>query len=166
MAVLAKRNSNSVTTRQPVPSFEIIPEFPRIARLIDAMMNAPLQAAEIVAEQAFVPAVDVYEKDGNYVIEAALPSFRKEDISIDVQPNQVTISGQYDESRNQDDKSKQRYSEIRRASFTRTILLPREVNPDTAKATFENGLLSITLQPTSPNQGKKIEIQGSPEAAR
>ena len=159
MAVLAKRNGNSVSTRARVPSFEIFPEFPRFARLIDAMMNAPLQA-EVLAEEAFVPAVDVYERDGNYVIEAALPGFRRDDISIDVQPSQVTISGQYEEQK-QDDKSKQRYSEIRRSAFTRTILLPREVNPDTAKATFENGLLSITLQPLSPSAGKKLEIQGA-----
>jgi HSP20 family protein len=159
MAVLAQRNGNSVSARARVPSFEMFPEFPRFARLIDAMMNASLPAA-VVAEEAFVPAIDAYERDGNYVIEAALPGFRKDDLSIDVQPGQVTISGQYEEQK-QDNKSKPRYSEIRRAAFTRTILLPREVDPQTAKATFENGLLSITLQPMSPKPDKKIEIQGT-----
>jgi HSP20 family protein len=54
--------------------------------------------------------------------------------------------------------TKPRYSEIRRASFTRTIGLPREVDPDRAKATFENGVLSITLQPSTPITGKTIKV--------
>lgn len=161
MAVLAKRNGgNSMTMQSRAPGLEIFPELPRFGRLLDAMMNSAI-VPEIAAAEAFVPAIDVYEKDGNYVIDAALPGFSKDDVSIEVQGNQVTISGQYEEKKDEADaKNRQRrYSEIRRAAFTRTIVLPREVNPDTAKATFENGVLSVTLQPTSPITGKKIEVQ-------
>lgn len=160
MAVLAKRNGSSIASESRGSGFEIFPELPRFGRLLDAMMNSTLQP-EIVAAEVFVPAVDVYEKDGNYVIDTALPGFRKDDISIEVQGNQVTISGQYEESKNQNDNKnkQQRYSEIRRATFSRTIVLPREVNPDNSKATFENGVLSVTLEPTSPITGKKIEVK-------
>jgi HSP20 family protein len=158
MAVLAKRNGNSIVSQARAPGFEFFPELPRFGRLIDAMMNAPLPR-EIIAEENFVPAIDVYEKDNNYVIDVALPGFRKDDISIEVQANQVTISGRYEESKDEGDgKTKPRYSEIRRASFTRTVVLPREVDPDRAKATFENGVLSITLPPSTPITGKKIEV--------
>ena len=118
-------------------------------------MSVAGESAPTLSHRPFRPSTS-RSKDGNYVIEAAAPGFRKEDISIEVTANQVTISGQRDE---QQEDRKRRYSEIRRAAFTRTIMLPRDVNPDSAKATFENGVLKIVLQPTSPIGAKKIPIE-------
>lgn len=152
MAVLTKRNGNApvATTAQrarymPSP----LDFFPDLSRILDGI------AVPDFAAPAF-PAVDVSEQDGNYVIEAAVPGFSKDDVSIEVTANQVTISGRHAEE--QDDR-RRRYSEIRRAEFARTLFLPRDVNPDSAKATFENGVLRITLQPTTPIGAKKIAIE-------
>lgn len=152
MAVLTKHNGNAplaTTARRarymPTP----LDFFPDFNRILDAM------SIPETPSPAF-PAVDVSEQDGNYIIEAAVPGFTKDDVSIEVTANQVTISGQHAEE--QDDR-KRRYSEIRRAEFTRTLVLPRDVNPDSAKATFENGVLKITLQPTTPIGAKKISIE-------
>jgi HSP20 family protein len=156
MATLAKRNGNTGTTSsrgRSLPSpFDFFPDLIGISRVLDAV--APPLASSAAAVPAF-PAVDISEQDGQYVIEAALPGFRKDDISIEVTSNQVTISGEHEE---EDDDRKRRYSEIRRAAFTRTLVLPRDVDPESAKATFEDGVLTITLQPTSPIGAKKIPI--------
>lgn len=169
MAVLAKRNGHSVQRQRRgrglspfgdvgSPLFDAFPEFSGLGRLLDNMMRLPLAA--VAAEEAFVPAIDVYEKDGNYVVEAALPGFRKEDISIDVGSNQVTITGEFEES--QEDRQK-RYSEMRRAAFARTVVLPQEIDTDRAQASFEDGILRIVLPPTSPIANRRLEIQGSSE---
>jgi HSP20 family protein len=152
MAVPTKHNGNSpvATTAHrarymPTP----LDFFPDLSRILDVM------SVPEIATLAF-PAVDVSEQDGNYIIEAAVPGFSKDDVSIEVTANQVTISGKHAEE--QDDR-KRRHSEIRRAEFTRTLVLPRDVNPDSAKATFENGVLKITLQPTTPIGTKKVPIE-------
>jgi HSP20 family molecular chaperone IbpA len=157
MAVLAKRNGNSDSRAQraravPTP-FDFFPDLLGVNRMLDAMSSSSAFPEAIVP--AF-PAVDISEQDGKYVIEAAVPGFRTEDIAIEVTSNQVTISGQHDE---EDDDSKRRYSEIRRAAFTRTLALPRDVNPESAKATFENGVLKIRLEPTNPIGAKKVPIE-------
>jgi HSP20 family molecular chaperone IbpA len=152
MAVLTKHNGNaSLATKAQRARYVPSPLdfFPDLSRILDAM------SAPDIATPPF-PAVDVSEQDGNYIIEAAVPGFAKDDVSIEVTANQVTISGQHAEE--QDDR-KRRYSEIRRAEFTRTLMLPRDVNPDNAKATFENGVLKITLQPTTPIGAKKISVE-------
>jgi HSP20 family protein len=155
MATLAKRNGNTATSRgRSIPSpLDFFPDLIGISRVLDAVV--PPSASSTAAVPAF-PAVDISEQDGKYVIEAALPGFRKDDISIEVTSNQVTISGEHDE---EEDDRKRRYTEIRRAAFTRTLVLPRDVDPDSAKATFEDGVLTIRLQPTSPIGTKNIPIE-------
>lgn len=158
MAAVTKQNGNApVATAQRAryapTALDFFPDLIGVGRLLDAM-SSPATGSDIVAP-AF-PAVDISEQDGNYVIEAAVPGFRKEDMAIEVTANQVTISGQREE---QQEDRKRRYSEIRRAAFTRTLVLPRDVNPESAKATVENGVLKIVLQPTSPIGAKKIPIE-------
>ncbi len=158
MASITKHNGNApVATarraRYAPAALDFFPDLVGVGRLLDAMSSSA-PGSDIIAST--FPAVDISEENGNYVIEAAVPGFRKEDISIEVTANQVTISGQHDEE--QDDR-KHRYAEIRRAAFTRTLVLPRDVNPESAKATIENGVLRIVLQPTTPIGTKKIEIE-------
>jgi HSP20 family protein len=157
MAVLAKRNGNAHSTRrsQAMPTaFGFFPDLLGVSRALDAMLSSSSAVPDIPVP-AF-PAIDISEQDGNYVIEAAVPGFNKDEISIEVTSNQVTISGEHDEEK--DDKRRQ-YSEIRRAAFTRTIALPRDVDPQSAKASFENGILRVTLQPTSPIGTTKVPIE-------
>jgi HSP20 family protein len=159
MAVLTKSNGNApVATRmraQSVPTpYDFFPDVLGLSRVLDSMLSSvPAEAAVPV----FLPAIDISEQDGNYIIEAAVPGFAKDDISIEVSSNQVTISGRHEER--EEEGRKRRYSEIRRAAFTRTLVLPREVDPDSAKATFENGVLKITLKPTTPIGAKKVQIE-------
>jgi HSP20 family protein len=159
MPVLTKRNGHSVAneTRSrsqrafPTP-FEMLPEFDRLF----SMMRSAFPVDTMMSEQVYVPPIDISEKDGTYTIEAAIPGFRKDDVSIEVDSNQVTISGDVQES--SDDRSSRRYSELRRSSFTRTISLPRDVDPDRAKADFQNGMLTITVPSATPVNSRKLEI--------
>jgi HSP20 family protein len=121
--------------------------------LARAMMNAIATPGEW---GAFTPTVEVTERDGNYVVDVALPGFRREDVELEVSGNELTVSGKYD--RKQEDVKKH-YSEMRQASFTRTLVLPQEINADKVSASFDNGILRITAPPASQIQMKRISIR-------
>lgn len=158
MAVLAKRNGNShsVAARRArtMPSaLDFFPDVFGVSRLLDTMMSSTIAPER---EFAPFPAIDVSEKDGKYIVEAAAPGFGKDEVSVEVAGNQITISGEHDAK---EEDSKRRYSEIRREAFARTLTLPREVDPESAKATFEDGVVKIELQPTTPIGAKKVPIE-------
>jgi HSP20 family protein len=165
MANLMTRESSTGSVEQRAPArrrgvFDIFFQAPlaettlpelSLARAMMSAMAGP--AAEMMN---FVPNVEVSEKDGNYVVDVALPGFRREDINVEVSGNELTITGKYE--RKQED-GKKHYSEMRQASFTRTLVLPQELNADQVDATFDNGILHITARPLSAIASKKVQIK-------
>jgi HSP20 family protein len=131
------------------PLLDALPEL----SLARAMMNTIGSPSEMAA---FVPNVDVSEKDGNYVVEVALPGFRREDIDIEVSGNELTVTGKYDRKL---EDGKKHYSEIRQASFVRTIVLPQDIKSDAVTASFEDGILRITAPPATQLSKKKVTIR-------
>jgi HSP20 family protein len=113
----------------------------------------------VVQETArYVPNVEISEKDGNYMIDVALPGFTPDDIEIDISGNDLTISGTYERSR---EDRRTHYTEFTQASFARTITLPQEINVDQVTATFDNGVLHIVAPPMAPIAARRVSISGS-----
>ena len=108
---------------------------------------------------ALEPAVNLYESDGAYTLECAVPGYGKDDITVEARGDHVVISGSYAHEKTDEKKHFQR-KEIRRGSFTRTIGLPEEVDPDRVWAKLENGMLKIQLQPMKPMKSKTITVTG------
>jgi HSP20 family protein len=107
-----------------------------------------------------LPAVDLYEKDGKYVAELAVPGYKNDNINVEVNGNVLTVTGQYDETSTKND-AKYHRREIRRGSFSRSIALPQEIDADSVRAKVERGILTVTLSPVKPIAPKKIPITGS-----
>jgi HSP20 family molecular chaperone IbpA len=126
-----------------------LPELTLARGLISSLAPALAEAAQ------YVPSVELSEKDGNYVIEVALPGFRKEDIDVEITGNEITISGRYERKR---EDQKTHYTEMQQASFTRTIVLPQEIDPDRVTASVENGILRITAPPVMKMSSRKVSI--------
>lgn len=105
------------------------------------------------------PALDLYEKDGKYVTELAVPGYKNSDINVEVNGNVLSISGKYDESTTKED-AKYHRREIRRGSFSRSISLPQELDANSVTANVERGILTVTAAPTKPMAAKKIPVQG------
>ncbi len=113
-----------------------------------------------VRTRALMPAVDVYETDDSVVVEADLPGIRKEDIELSVLENRLTISGSMRREREVSGEGYYR-RERQRGRFERTITLPVEVQAEKAKATFVDGVLTITI-PKAPQarvKGRRIAIE-------
>jgi len=105
------------------------------------------------------PAFDVYEKDGKYVLDVAVPGYESKDVNVEVNGSTVTVSGWHKET---DDKKSARFHrrEFRTGSFTRSVTLPQDLDPDKVQAELKKGVLTITLTPYKPIAPKKVAIKG------
>jgi HSP20 family protein len=104
------------------------------------------------------PAVNVSEDDRNITVEAELPGMDSNDIDISLQNNMLVLQG---EKRFEDEQKQGNYQRIERSygSFSRTIPLSSSVDEDNVKASFKNGILTVTLPKQEKAQGKKIAIE-------
>src|SRR5215208_892605 len=92
-------------------------------------------------EGRFVPAVDVLEKDGNYLLKAELPGMKASDVDIRVEGNMLTISGERRSEHEQNDGY--RRFERRYGSFCRSFTLPDNVKPEAIEADMSEGILTL-----------------------
>ena len=106
------------------------------------------------------PKVDLYEEKNNVIVKAELPGLRKEDISLTLKDDTLTITGERQEER---EKKGDHYL-VREGSvgrFRRVLTLPHEIKTKDVKAEFDQGILKITLPKSevSKNQEVKIEVK-------
>lgn len=111
------------------------------------------------------PQVEVFEREGKLHVSADLPGLSRDDVRVEMMDDALTIEG---ERRSEQKDEQGRWSERSYGRFFRTIPLPQGVNPDTAEATFENGVLSITFDAPQQQQrrGRQIEIGSGSETRR
>jgi HSP20 family protein len=100
------------------------------------------------------PRLDVSETEKALEIVVDLPGLEKQDISVALEDNQLTIKGERKEEKESKDK---RFHTIERrsGSFYRALRLPVEVENDKIEANFKDGVLTLTLP---KNQGSKKKV--------
>jgi HSP20 family protein len=125
-------------------------------RLFDDFFGRPLVKTEWT-EGVWTPIVDVSEDKDNVVIKAEMPGMKKEDVRISVQDNVVTLKGEKKQEKEEKDKN---YHRIERSygSFCRSFQLPTVVKTDKIKASYKDGVLSVTLPKTEEVKPKEIPI--------
>jgi HSP20 family protein len=114
----------------------------------------------------WAPAIDVVQEGDQLVIRADVPGMKKEDLSLEVSEDAITIQGERRAER-EDDRGGVYRSERSYGSFCRVVPLPEGAMTDQAKASFRDGVLEITVPvpPGSP-KGRKLEISEASEGAR
>ena len=91
-----------------------------------------------------IPAVNIMDDKDEYRLYFAVPGMKKDDFTIDVEGNMITISCEKEESKDEKEKNYTR-REYNFYSFNRSFTLPEEVNREKIEATYENGLLMVWL---------------------
>lgn len=127
-----------------------------IRKSIDSMLDATLRSR--VFEDQTLPAMDLYNKDGKYIVEIALPGLEKKNVDIQVEGNCLTVSGTYGKETRGDDK-RYHYREMRRGSFSRSVTFPENLDPANISAKMEGGVLEIEIPSLRPAENKKIPIK-------
>ena len=106
----------------------------------------------------FLPKIDISEDEKNIYFEAEIPGIKKEDVHISLEDNILTIKGEKKLNEDKNEKTLFRNERIY-GSFTRSFTLHEEINPDTANAEFENGILKIVLEKAIHKAVKERQIQ-------
>lgn len=110
-------------------------------------------------KQAHSFRADVRKTGNGYVIEAELPGFRKEEISIDYEGDYLTIKAERsEEGERKNDQEQVVRSERRFGQFVRRYYV-RDIDVESIKASLKDGLLTLQVQNCQVPAGKKIEIQ-------
>ena len=105
---------------------------------------------------------DVREEGNQYLVDADLPGLKKEDIKIEINGAQVSISAQYKSEstrkEGEDAGSRVVYSERRSGSVARSFELPAEIDQTNASAKYEDGVLKLTLPKKIAESRKLLAI--------
>jgi HSP20 family protein len=109
----------------------------------------------------WMPALDVTETENAYQIDVEVPGLRPEDINVTVDQGMLTIQG---ERRSEEEKRDRSYHRVERhyGAFRRSISLPRDVDASKVEATYDNGLLQLSVPKTAASQAKRIEVKKGP----
>ncbi|ADB41123.1 Hsp20/alpha crystallin family protein [Spirosoma linguale] len=114
---------------------------------------------------ASVPAVNVLEHQDGFRIEVAAPGLKKEDFKLNLNHNNLTISGSQETQKEDQDKNNERYTrrEFSYSSFQRTFTLPTSVDAENIQAAYTDGVLKINIpkrEEAKIKPPRQIEIGG------
>ncbi|MBM2818199.1 MAG: heat shock protein Hsp20, family protein [Parcubacteria group bacterium] len=105
-------------------------------------------------------AVDVYQTQGDIIIKTMVAGIRPEDLDISITRDMVTIKGSREDSTSIEDEDFF-HRELFWGSFSRTILLPQEVEIEEAEAVERHGLLTIKLPKINKDRQTKLRVKAS-----
>jgi len=108
---------------------------------------------------SFSPRADVVEEEGKIVLKADLPGITPEDVEIEVTDGVLNVSGSHVEEKEEKDKRYVR-RERRMGSFSRSMRLPKGVEPDDIEAVCKDGVLELTIPvPEREERTARVEIK-------
>ena len=107
---------------------------------------------------SFVPAVDVYEDAQALVLHLEVPGVKQDDLDIRIENQTLTIKGERKLATNAKQENFHRI-ERRFGSFIRTFTLPQTVDTDAVSASFDAGVLTISLGKKAEAQPKQVKIE-------
>lgn len=140
------------------PNTEIENFVPRsFSQVLDSIFDEMLVSNRPV-EGSFLPSMDVREDERMFEISLMLPGMGKEDIKIDLEDRLLTISGERKLER-EEDGVKYHLVESRFGRFSRSLTLPNNINRDSVSASFENGVLRVTIDKDEKAVTKQIQIK-------
>lgn len=128
-----------------------------IDRVFDAFFPSDGDGNE-TSQAVWAPRTDLVEGSDAYRIQLDLPGVRRDDVTINYQDNQLTISGERRDERTSETDERVR---VERAfgHFYRAFTLPRTVDPEGIEAAHENGVLTVRIPKTDESRPRQIDIQ-------
>jgi HSP20 family molecular chaperone IbpA len=141
-----------------------------IRRDVESMMEELRQHLDEAIEPLFrepgavsvanEPKVDICDAEDRYELEVEVPGFRKDEIQIEAEEDQLTLDAKREEEAEESERDYVR-RERRSGPLHKVVSFPEPVLPDEVKAKMESGLLKITApkKEPKPRKGRKVEIQ-------
>jgi HSP20 family protein len=107
---------------------------------------------------SWTPAVDIAEHDDEYLVKVELPGVNKDDVKLTLENNILTIRG---EKKQEKETKKENYHRVERSygSFQRSFTLPAAVKADKIDASYNDGILTVSLPKAEEAKPKQIEVK-------
>jgi HSP20 family protein len=149
---------NGMTVWEPVSDIANLSQ--RMDRLFDQLMGRQLRrgASEGSVRGAWMPAVDILEKNDAIEITADLPGFQGDDVDVSVEGGVLTIRG---ERKFEDASEGETYHRVERTYglFERTFTLPNTVDPSKVEARFKDGVMHVRLPKREELKPRSIKVK-------
>jgi len=153
---------NVMLTRRPLNTAADLFHTTRgLSRLLDeAFQGWPFGVEGSTVTSAWLPPTDIFEDDKVVKIVVEIPGVRSEDVKLSLENKVLTIRG---EKRQEAEERNERVHRYERSygSFQRTFALPSTIDPDQIQATYENGVLTVTLPKVEKAPPREIPVQAS-----
>jgi len=109
------------------------------------------------AARRWIPSMDLVETREQFVLEADLPGMGEKDVSIELENNVLTISG---ERKTEHEEQHEGYYRLERATgaFSRALSLPEGIDPDAVAATFDDGVLTVRIPKPAQTKPRRVKI--------
>ncbi len=124
-----------------------------------------MREKNIISEEEFLKednegqlAIDVYQTEEAIVIESTVAGVDPDDIDIDISSDSITIRGERKKV-SEISEDNYLYQECYWGKFSRSVILPQEVDPDEAVAEFKQGVLKVVLPKLNKGKSRKIKIK-------
>jgi HSP20 family protein len=126
-------------------------------RLFNTVFDAPAAGGNGGQARRWVPAMDLLETEEHFVLRADLPGMREGDVSIELEDNVLTVSG---ERKAEHEDRQEGYYRVERAfgSFSRSLTLPKGIDPESVTAHFDSGVLEVRIPKPEERKPRKISI--------
>src|SRR3989338_6362390 len=124
--------------------------YPEIER--EEKMDIPPEEGEL--------SIDVYQNQNEIVIKTMVAGVKPEDLDVSISRDMVTIKGKRESERtiSEDDYF---HKELYWGTFSRTIVLPQEIDVDASEAIEKHGLLIIKLPKLDKNPSPRLKVRGN-----
>ena len=124
----------------------------------DNLVRRFFRSIPVRDETAMTISVDVNESEKAYTVKAEIPGVTKDDISVAIDGNQVSISAEVKKEKEEKEGEKVLHSERYYGSVYRSFTLPMDVDQSKSEAKYANGVLELTLPKKAGAAAKQLEI--------
>ncbi len=130
-----------------------------VNRLFDTFFQGRSGTRSSAGTQRWIPAMDLTEKDNEFVLRADLPGMSEDDVAIEVKDNVLTISG---ERKSEHEEKGEGFYRVERSfgSFSRSLDLPTGIDAKAVSAEFDKGVLEVRIPKPEQAQATKVQISG------
>lgn len=149
MTLPVRRAGATPTMWRPFRGLEDI--YSEFDRLVQSLVGGP-------GDGAWLPAADVSETDAAYVVEVELPDVRPEDVDVELDGNELVVTGEVKE-RKREGLLRRRARRI--GNFEYRVTLPGDLRADDVEASLAHGLLTIQVPKAQNTKHSKIEVSES-----
>ncbi len=169
MSTFFEKLTSARTATRPAPPVDPAPSREEVARQIkkheERLTHLKIETEgaeeapeEVVEDEEGELTVDIYDKGDSIVIQSTVAGVKPEDLDVSITTDSVTLRGKRERHEEVHDKDYY-YKELFWGTFSRSVILPEEIEDDEAEATLKNGLLTIRLPKKRKGVVQKLKVK-------